>query len=98
MKISNKQKQSSCKHSPPVCINARRDPHVFAEGFHEIAAVIKTAAIGGLRHRKLRRGQDAAGLFDPVIVQIVHRRAVQGGFEKTAEVFGAHPGQTGEVS
>ena len=40
---------------------------------------------------------DAAGLLDPVIVQVVHGRAVQGGLEKTAEILGAHPGQAGEV-
>ena len=72
-------------------ISARRYSHIFAKGFHKIAAVVEAAAVGNLRHRKLRGGKDVAGAFDPVIIQVVHGRAVQGRPEKTAEIFGAHP-------
>ena len=78
-------------------ISARRYSHIFAEGFHEIAAVVEAAAVGHLRHREFRGGKDVAGAFDPVIVQIVHGCAVQGRPEKTAEILGTHPRQPRKV-
>lgn len=63
---------------------------VFFEGADEIAQVIESVPIGDICDGIVGGGQLAAGLFDPLTVQIIHRRLVGHLGKEPAEVFRRH--------
>lgn len=70
---------------------------VALEGFDKIAEIIEAAGIGDIRHTFVGRGQQEGSVFDTLIIQVVHGRAVGHFLEKTAEIFGRHTGGVGQL-
>ena len=67
-----------------------RDPFIFFEGADKIAQVIEPVAIRNFRDGIGGGGKLVAGLFDPLVIQIIHGGLVGHFGKKTAKVFGRH--------
>ena len=71
-------------------IFARGDPLVLFKCPDKITQVIKSVPVGDLRDGIIGGSQLAAGLFDPLTVEIIHG-SLMGHFRKeAAEILGRH--------
>lgn len=75
----------------------RCDSLVFVKCFDKVTFVIKTAGDSGFLDGNILCGQHLAGTFDPIIIQIVNRRAFRHAAEIAAEIFGIHSGDSGQA-
>ena len=60
---------------------------VLFEGADKIAQVIETVPVGDLRDGIIGGGQLAAGLFDPLAVQVIHGSLMSHLGKEPAEIF-----------
>lgn len=75
----------------------RCDSLVFVKCFDKVTFVIKTAGDSGFLDGNILCGQHLAGTFDPIIIQIVNRRAFRHAAEIAAEIFGIHSSNLGQT-
>ena len=71
-------------------IFAGGDPLVLFEGTDKVAQIIKAIPIGNLRDGIIGGGQLAAGLFDPLAVEVIHWCLMRHLGKEPAEIFRGH--------
>ncbi len=78
-------------------IFSRGDALVFFKGSYKVAEVVKAAVEGHFGDGFLGGCQLVAGVFDPLIIQIIDGRPVRHLIEKAAEIFGRHGSRGGKL-
>ena len=63
---------------------------VLLEGTDKITEIIKTVPVGNLRNGIIGGGNLVTCLFDPLMVQVIHRCLVGHFRKKSAEILGRH--------
>ena len=71
-------------------IFAGGDPLVLFEGADKVAQIIKAIPVGDLRDGIIGGSQLAAGLFDPLAVEVIHWVSDESSGKEPAEIFGRH--------
>ncbi len=72
-------------------------PCDFFEGTDKIAQIIKAVPVGDLRDGIIGGSQLAAGLFDPLAVEIIHWCLMGHLGKEPAEIFGRHGNRSGKL-
>ena len=71
------------------------DPLVLFEGTDKVAQIIKAIPIGNLRDGIIGGSQLAAGLLDPLAVEVIHWCLMRHLGKEPAEIFGRHGNRSG---
>lgn len=78
-------------------IFAGGDPLVLFEGTDKVAQIIKAIPVGDLRDGIIGGSQLAAGLFDPLAVEVIHWCLMSHFGKEPAEIFGRHGNRSGKL-
>lgn len=78
-------------------IFAGGDPLVLFEGTDKVAQIIKAIPIGNLRDGIIGGSQLAAGLLDPLAVEVIHWCLMRHLGKEPAEIFGRHGNRSGKL-
>ena len=78
-------------------IFAGGDPLVLFEGTDKVAQIIKAIPIGDLRDGIIGGSQLAAGLLDPLAVEVIHWCLMRHLGKEPAEIFGRHGNRSGKL-
>ena len=78
-------------------IFAGGDPLVLFEGADKVAQIIKAIPVGDLRDGIIGGSQLAAGLFDPLAVEVIHWGLMSHLGKEPAEIFGRHGNRSGKL-
>ena len=78
-------------------IFAGGDSLVLFEGTDKVAQIIKAIPVGDLRDGIIGGSQLAAGLFDPLAVEVIHWCLMSHLGKEPAEIFGRHGNRSGKL-
>ena len=78
-------------------IFAGGDPLVLFEGTDKIAQIVETISICDLRDRVISGGKLITGLFDPLVIQVIHWCLMRHLGKEPAEIFGRHGNRSGKL-